>query len=114
MFCALYHKDLDRQPGDRKIPYLKLHGMWMCAAGIEAGTQLQVEVRPGAIALRVSEKAVLTLVRTRMSPDNAQIKVALHVISHRSFATALGASSSFWPTGLKPTRLTSGHGYCQM
>ncbi|WP_282244701.1 hypothetical protein [Stenotrophomonas sp. PS02300] len=114
MVCTLYHKVLDRQPGDRKIPYLKLHGMCMCAAGIEAGTQLQVEVRPGAIALRVNEKAVLTLVRTRMSPDNAQIKVALHVISHRSFATTLGASSSFWPTGLKPTRLTFGHGYCQM
>ncbi|WP_421569148.1 hypothetical protein [Stenotrophomonas sp. PD6] len=51
------------QPGELLIPCLKLRGMWLCDAGIAAGTRLKVEVYDGAILLRVPDPAVSVALR---------------------------------------------------
>lgn len=51
------------QPGELLIPCLKLRGMWLCEAGIAAGTRLTVEVFDGAILLRVPDPAVTVALR---------------------------------------------------
>jgi hypothetical protein len=51
------------QPGELLIPCLKLRGMWLCEAGIAAGTRLTVEVYEGALLLRVPDPAVSVALR---------------------------------------------------
>jgi hypothetical protein len=51
------------QPGELLIPCLKLRGMWLCEAGIAAGTRLKVEIYDGAILLRVPGPAISVALR---------------------------------------------------
>jgi hypothetical protein len=77
------------ETGDLLIPCLKLRGMWLCEAGIAAGTRLTVEVYDGAILLRAPDPAVSVelrpirrrhyrlargVIRSRPTPSNDRSK----------------------------------------
>lgn len=53
MTNALHHDGLVTFPGCPPIPCLKLRGLWIHALGIEPGTRLYVETKPGVITLSV-------------------------------------------------------------
>lgn len=60
---ALHHDGLETYPGCPPIPCLKLRGLWLHALGIEPGTRLYVQTRPGGILLTVDEPAATTAPR---------------------------------------------------
>lgn len=51
MTNALHHDGLETFPGCLPIPCVKLRGLWLHALGIEPGTRLYVETKPGGIML---------------------------------------------------------------
>lgn len=53
MTNALHHDGLETFPGCPPIPCLKLRGLWIHALGIEPGTRLYVQTKPGGIMLTV-------------------------------------------------------------
>ncbi|AOA72487.1 hypothetical protein [Stenotrophomonas rhizophila] len=55
MTNALHHDGLVTFPGCPPIPCLKLRGLWIHALGIEPGTRLYVETKPGVIILSVEQ-----------------------------------------------------------
>lgn len=56
MTNALHHDGLETYPGCPPIPCLKLRGLWIHALGIEPGTRLYVDTRPGVITLSLIEQ----------------------------------------------------------
>jgi toxic protein SymE len=64
MTNALHHDGLETYPGCPPIPCLKLRGLWIHALGIEPGTRLYVDTKPGAILLTVEET---------VAPDTASV-----------------------------------------
>jgi len=58
MTNALHHDGLVTFPGCPPIPCLKLQGLWIHALGIEPGTRLYVETKPGVIILSVEQAGV--------------------------------------------------------
>lgn len=58
MTNALHHDGLVTFPGCPPIPCLKLRGLWIHALGIEPGTRLYVETKPGVIILSVDQAGV--------------------------------------------------------
>lgn len=57
MTNALHHDGLVTFPGCPPIPCLELRGLWIHALGIEPGTRLYVETKPGVIVLSVDAPA---------------------------------------------------------
>lgn len=79
MTNALHHDGLETYPGCPPIPCLKLRGLWIHALGIEPGTRLYVQTRPGGILLTLDEPAAIAapVVVYRTPPrDLAALKVA--------------------------------------